>query len=61
MKYLFNTLYAPMVSCDVERSFSLYKTLLNDKRTSFTEDSIEKYMIVYYNSFLFNESNKNYE
>ena len=56
MKYLFNTLYAPMVSCDVERSFSLYKTLLNDRRTSFTEDSIEKYMIVYYNSFLFNES-----
>ena len=46
MKYLFNTLYAPMVSCDVERSFSLYKTLLNDRRTSFTEDSIEKYMIV---------------
>ena len=54
MKYLFNILYAPMVSCDVERSFSLYKTLLND-RTSFTEDSIEKY-IVYYNSLLFNES-----
>jgi hypothetical protein len=29
------TLYAPLVSIDVERSFSKYKRLLTDRRTGF--------------------------
>lgn len=37
--------YAPMTSCDVERSFSIYKNILRDNRTSFTPENLEKYMI----------------
>ncbi|KAI1704337.1 hypothetical protein DdX_14334 [Ditylenchus destructor] len=37
--------YAQIQSCDVERSFSIYKRILEDKRTSLTEENIEKLMI----------------
>ena len=37
---------------DVERSFSMYRDILTDKRTNLSDDNIEKYNIVYYNSFL---------
>lgn len=39
--------YAPITSCDVERSFSAYKLILSDKRHQFTVDNIEKVLVVY--------------
>lgn len=41
--------YCPVTSSDVERSFSLYKGLLTEKRRSFTIENLEKHMIVYCN------------
>jgi hypothetical protein len=37
--------YAPLTSCDVERSFSRYKSILTDYRTSFVPDNVEKHLI----------------
>ena len=51
-EHQFITMYAPYVSVDVERSFSMYRDILTDKRTNLSDDNIEKYNIVYYNSFL---------
>ena len=34
--------YAPITSCDVERSFSAYKLIFTDKRHQFTVNNIEK-------------------
>lgn len=51
-EFKLKTKYAPLVSVDVERSFSKYKAILRDDRMSFTQDNIEKYLIVNYNSFL---------
>ena len=39
--------YAPIVSCDVEWSFSTYKNVLSEKRTNFTLENLEMYMIYY--------------
>lgn len=48
--------FAPITSCEVERSFSAYKQILSDKRQSFTSDNIEKYLIAYcYNAINNNE------
>lgn len=44
--------YAPIVSVDVERSFSYLKNILSDKRHSFTENNLEKHIIISYNSTL---------
>jgi hypothetical protein len=41
--------YAPLTSCDVERSFSVYKSVLADNRMSFTPSNLEKYLICNYN------------
>lgn len=41
--------YAPLTSVDVERSFSDYKQLLTDHRTSFGQQNIEKHLVVMYN------------
>lgn len=41
--------YAPLVSVDVERSFSDYKYILSDRRQSFTQENLEKHMIVLFN------------
>ena len=43
--------YCPTASVDVERSFSLYKNILTDKRHSLTKESLKKFMIChcYYN------------
>ena len=38
--------YAPITSVDVERSFSIYKTILTNRRQSFTKENIEKYIIL---------------
>lgn len=40
---------APLTSVDVERSFSLYKYILTDRRTNLTPEHMEQYIIV--NSF----------
>nr|CAD2165197.1 unnamed protein product [Meloidogyne enterolobii] len=37
--------YAPITSVDVERSFSVYKTILADNRTRFTPENLEMYLI----------------
>lgn len=41
---------APITSCDVERSFSDYKYILDDRRQSFSTDNIEKYLVTYYHN-----------
>jgi hypothetical protein len=38
--------YAPVVSCDVERSFSRYRAMLRDNRQSFTTEHIKMYFVV---------------
>lgn len=41
--------YAPIVSCDVERSFSRYKSVLQDNRLSFEIKNLAMYMICHLN------------
>jgi len=38
--------YAPIVSCDVERSFNIYKDLVTSKRMNFTEESIRYHVVI---------------
>jgi hypothetical protein len=42
--------YAPVTSCDVERSFSQYKTVLADNRQSFRFDNLKMYLVVHCNA-----------
>jgi hypothetical protein len=39
--------YAPITFCDVERSFSRYKTMLSDNRRSFLFENFTMCVIVY--------------
>ncbi len=39
--------FAPVVSCDVERSFSRYRAFLRDNRQSFLLQNIRKHMILH--------------
>lgn len=41
--------HVPVTSCDVERSFSLYKTFFTDKRRSFTQENLKMTFLVYCN------------
>lgn len=41
-----NFKYAPVTSCDVERSFSKYKNIFTDKRHKFTFENLKMYVIV---------------
>jgi len=43
--------YAHITSVEVERSFSIYKTLLSDNRRSFLFENIKKTLIVQSNKF----------
>lgn len=43
--------YAPAVSCDVERTFSDYKLVLEDTRRSFVFDNLRKHVIIHCNKF----------
>ncbi len=45
-----NTEFAPLVSVEVERSFSQYNNILTDKRHRFTEENIKMQIIIQYNS-----------
>lgn len=44
--------FAPVVSADVERSFSMTKKVLATDRASFTEENLRLHYIIEYNSFL---------
>jgi hypothetical protein len=46
----FNTLYAPLVSVEAERSFSKFKLFLTELRLSFTVENIEKINVIRFNS-----------
>ena len=37
--------YAPVTSCDVEESFSMFKNVQSDKRMSLNEDNLEKLVV----------------
>lgn len=50
--------YAPITSCDVERTFSIYKDVLNSKRTKLTEENLEKLLLVNINTPLLNLNDK---
>jgi hypothetical protein len=39
--------YAPIVSCDVERSFSKYKSMLRDNRKSFQFENLKSYLLIH--------------
>ena len=41
--------FAPIVSADVERAFSVYKELLSDRRKLLSESSLEENMIIQFN------------
>lgn len=38
--------FAPVVSCEVERSFSIFKSILRDNRRSFKIENLKKHLIV---------------
>lgn len=38
--------YAPITSCDVERSFSRYKTILSDNRRGFSFDNLKMHVVI---------------
>ncbi|KAJ8671905.1 hypothetical protein QAD02_003164 [Eretmocerus hayati] len=42
-----NFKYCPTTSVDVERSFSAYKFILNDRKHGLRMDNLEKYIVVY--------------
>ena len=49
-----NFKYAPITSCDVEKSFSMFKPLLADNRMSFTLENLKMTFITHCNSSLLN-------
>lgn len=48
-EYISKYTFAPITSCDVERSFSAYKNILSDKRCRLTVKSLEAIMVTYCN------------
>lgn len=52
-EFRFKTMYAPLVSVDVERSFSTYKHILTDRRCNLTFANIEMLNVISFNRFLF--------
>lgn len=47
------SMFAPLVSVDVERSFSQYKMILSDRRQNLTFDNIQMMNVIMFNKFLF--------
>ena len=47
--------FFPIVSVDVEKSFSVYRSILNDQRQRLTEENLEKIMITH---AFYNRNNK---
>lgn len=52
MKNKLNRTYCPLTSCDVERSFSIYKNLLSERRQRLLPQNIRDMMIIKYNNSL---------
>lgn len=50
---LSNFLYAPITSCDIERSFSKYKTILHEKRQNFNFETLKMLFVVNFHAFIF--------
>lgn len=44
-------LYAPITSCDVERTFSKYKQVLGDQRRSFLFENLKMHVLIFCNHF----------
>ena len=44
-----HVIWMPVASVDVERSFSQYKHILNDRRESLTEENTKRMVMLYYN------------
>ena len=44
-----HAIWMPVASVDVERSFSQYKHLLNDRRESITEENMKRLVMLYFN------------
>ena len=42
--------WCPITDCDIERSFSIYKWILSDRRLGFAEENLKYYVIVHSNS-----------
>lgn len=47
--------HAPTTSCEVERSFSYFKSIFRSNRQSFTTANLAKYVIVYFNRLQYGE------
>jgi hypothetical protein len=45
-------IWTPVASVDVERSFSQYKHLLNDRREGLSEENTRQLVMLYYNGDL---------
>ena len=41
--------FAPLISCEVERVFTLYKEILGDRRKNLSEDTIRYIIYIQYN------------
>lgn len=41
--------YAPVTSCDVERSFSVFKNIFTDKRRSYHFENLKQVVMIQYN------------
>jgi hypothetical protein len=39
--------YAPLTSCDVKRSFSMYKKILSDNRRSFSFENLKMHVAIH--------------
>lgn len=48
-----HAIWMPVTFVDVERSFSQYKHLLNDRRESLTEENTKRLVMLYYNGDIF--------
>jgi len=53
LEFNIRTKFAPLVSVDAERTFSIYKAMLVSNRENFTFANIKMIMILKENSFLF--------
>jgi hypothetical protein len=53
-EFRFKTLFAPLTSSEVERSFSQYSNIFTLRRNRFKEINIEKYDVIKFNAFLDN-------
>lgn len=52
VKEIANLKYAPIVSCDVERNFSIYKNVLASNRRSFLFENLMQHMVIKCNALI---------